>query len=215
MRPLRSSAAALARDPRLLLGSLGFTAAQYAAGLKAGVVDIQSPWWILTMAVILLGSPVAHTWLITRSRALCERQRTAAGAVASQVVGCFVRLLLAQILVNALVIAGLVAFLVPGVYIGVRLIYYKQAIVLDGLPVSAALFRSTALTAGWRATATVLARVVPIWAISFGVVAAATFLNLGLAGEVLVIVGSAVSFAWVNAFLTMSYRHASSELPTP
>jgi len=210
MHLLRRSAAALVRDPSLVIVALGFTTAQYLTGLKAGVLDIESPWWILTMAVILLGSPAIHAWLIVRSRALAGAGRASARAVWSQIVACFVRLLVGQIVVNALVIAGLAVFIIPGVYIGVRLIYYKQAIILDGLPVSGALYRSAELTVGWRTAAAVLARMVPIWAISFSVVAAATFFELGVAGDVLIIVGSAVSLAWVNALLTMSYKRAQA-----
>ncbi|MBN1859297.1 hypothetical protein JW848_08845, partial [Candidatus Bipolaricaulota bacterium] len=201
MHPLRNSAVALLRDPSLLLVALGFTLVQYFTGLRAGILDIQSPWWILTMAVILLGSPVVHSWLIVRSQPLVQQQRATPRAALSQVVACFVRLLVSEILVNVLVVAGLVAFLAPGVYIGIRVIYYKQAIVLDQLPMSAAILRSVELTSGWRAAILIFVRLVPIWAISFGVVAVTTFFDLGFSGDVLTIVGSAVSLAWVNVFL--------------
>ena len=209
MTTLRSSAVALLRDPSLLPIALGFTVTQYAVGLKAGIVDVQSPWWILTMGIMLLGSPVVHTWLIVRSRNLPHQKRATPRMVFSRLIVCFVRLLLGEILVNALVVAGLVAFLAPGVYIGVRVIYYKQAIVLDRLPIPAAIFHSVQLTSGWRAAMMTFVHLVPIWAVSFGAVAAATFLDLGFAGDMLVVVGSAISLAWVNSFLTMSYRPAS------
>ena len=212
---LRRSALALWRDPGLLLVSLGFMAVQYVTGLKAGVLDIQSPWWILTMAVILLGSPLVHTWLIIRSRALFERQRVALRSALSQMAPCFVRLLLGEIVVNALVLGGLVAFLIPGVYIGIRLIYYKQAIIIEHLSLSAALFRSAEFTVEWRTVFAILGQVTPIWTISFAVVAAATFFEFGIAGDVLITLGSAVSFAWVNAFLTLRYRNRSAMSEAP
>ena len=215
MHLLRRSASALWRDPGLLLASLGFMAVQYVTGLKAGVLDIESPWWVLTMAVVLLGSPVVHTWLIVRSHAISEDRRATLRAAFSQMAPCFVRLLLGQIVVNALVVGGLVVFVVPGVYIGIRLIYYKQAIIMERLSLSAALLRSAELTADWRTVFVILGQSTPIWTIPFAVVAAATFFELGIAGDVLIILGSAISFAWVNALLTMRYRTAMSETPRP
>ncbi len=213
MHLLRRSALALRRDPGLLLVSLGFMAVQYVTGLKAGVLDIESPWWILTMAVVLLGSPVVHAWLIVRSLAVFEDRRVALRPVFSQTAPCFVRLLLGEIVVNALVVGGLVVFLVPGVYIGIRLIYYKQAMIIERLSLSAALLRSAELTVEWRTVLAILGQSTPIWTIPFAVVAAATFFELGIAGDVLIILGSAISFAWVNALLTMRYRTAMSEAP--
>jgi hypothetical protein len=60
------------------------------------------------------------------------------------------RLFLARLLVSALVLAGLVALVVPGLVVLVRLSFVDALVVVDGAPLGAALRASHALTAGRR-----------------------------------------------------------------
>ena len=60
------------------------------------------------------------------------------------------RLFLARLLVSALVLAGLVALVVPGLIVLVRLSFVDALVVIDGAPLGAALRASHALTAGRR-----------------------------------------------------------------
>ena len=60
------------------------------------------------------------------------------------------RLFLARLLVSALVLAGLVALVVPGLIVLVRLSFVDALVVVDGAPLGAALRASHALTAGRR-----------------------------------------------------------------
>jgi hypothetical protein len=60
------------------------------------------------------------------------------------------RLFLARLVVSALVLAGLVALVVPGLIVLVRLSFVDALVVVDGAPLGAALRASHALTAGRR-----------------------------------------------------------------
>jgi hypothetical protein len=60
------------------------------------------------------------------------------------------RLFLARLVASALVLAGLIALVVPGVLVLVRLCFVDALVVLDGAPLGAALRASNALTAGRR-----------------------------------------------------------------
>jgi len=60
------------------------------------------------------------------------------------------RLFIARLVVSAAVLAGLIALVVPGVLILVRLSFVDALVVLDGAPLGAALRASNALTAGRR-----------------------------------------------------------------
>ena len=60
------------------------------------------------------------------------------------------RLFIARLVASALVLAGLIALVVPGVLVLVRLCFVDALVVLDGAPLGAALRASNALTAGRR-----------------------------------------------------------------
>jgi len=60
------------------------------------------------------------------------------------------RLFMARLVASALVLAGLIALVVPGVLVLVRLCFVDALVVLDGAPLGAALRGSNALTAGRR-----------------------------------------------------------------
>ncbi len=60
------------------------------------------------------------------------------------------RIFIARLVVSALVLAGLVALVVPGVMILVRLAFVDALVVLDGTPLRVALKASNTLTAGRR-----------------------------------------------------------------
>ena len=60
------------------------------------------------------------------------------------------RLFIARFVASALVLAGLIALVVPGVLVLLRLCFVDALVVLDGAPLGAALRASNALTAGRR-----------------------------------------------------------------
>jgi len=62
------------------------------------------------------------------------------------------RLFIARLVASALVLAGLIALVVPGVLVLVRLCFVDALVVLEGAPLGAALRASNALTAGRRRT---------------------------------------------------------------
>lgn len=61
------------------------------------------------------------------------------------------RLFIARLVQGAIVLAGLIALIVPGIILLVRVSFVDALIVLDGAPLGAALRLSNALTAGLRA----------------------------------------------------------------
>lgn len=60
------------------------------------------------------------------------------------------RLFIARLVASAVVLAGLIALVVPGVLVLVRLCFVDALVVLEGAPLGAALRASNALTAGRR-----------------------------------------------------------------
>jgi len=62
----------------------------------------------------------------------------------------WLRLFIARLVASALVLAGLIALVVPGVLALVRLSFVDALVVLDGAPLGAALRASNALTVGRR-----------------------------------------------------------------
>jgi hypothetical protein len=90
------------------------------------------------------------------------------------------RLFIARLVQGAIVLVGLVAFIVPGLILLVRVSFVDAMVVLDGAPLGAALRLSNALTAGRR--------VAIFWTggtLFAGVFSAATILSIlaGVAGH--------------------------------
>ena len=124
---IRQAAKLLIRLPSIGVASLAYSSAIYLSSLRADLLDISDPWWIVTLGLVLLLSPVYHTFVIRRTTA----------SVTGQVFGLrdlpmesFGDLVVGELLVNVLVILGGALFLLPGIYVGLRSIYYKQIIVL-------------------------------------------------------------------------------------
>ncbi|MBU0596151.1 hypothetical protein KJ567_05665, partial [Candidatus Bipolaricaulota bacterium] len=138
------------RRPRWLLLSLAYTGLLYAASSRAGLVDIGNPFWILTAGSAVLLSPIYHAVLIPWMVAARSAQAGDGEAPRVDVEKTFPRLIIGELMVNALVIAGAFVFLLPGVYLGVRLAFYKQAILIDDKPPMAAMRESFRRTANWR-----------------------------------------------------------------
>lgn len=193
------------KRPLLLLISTIFTAVLYAPNSQAGVVDIHNPKWVMTMATFILLSPFFHGVYILLAREYEMGKTLPMRQALSQTASLYPRLVMGEILVNLGVVAGLFLFVLPGIYVGLRLIFYKQAILIDrasGITGPQTSFRRTA---GWRAPLFLILWLAPIYG---GVVligyAVATY-SLGIFGEGLAIIGSILSFAWANALLTSLY----------
>jgi len=93
---------------------------------------------------LVVAATLAALGRIKRGEPATYAQVLVAGLVA------WPRLFLARLLVSALVLAGLVALVVPGLIVLVRLSFVDALVVVDGAPLGAALRASHALTAGRR-----------------------------------------------------------------
>jgi len=191
--------------PQWFLLSLVYTGLLYAASLRAGLLDVGNSFWILTAAAALLLSPIYHAVLIPWMAAARSGGSREGLAARKDLERAFARLVVGELLVNALVIAGAFLFLLPGIYFGVRLIFYKQAILLDDLAPAAAMRESFRRTGDWRLALALFGGLAACYAMATGF----DFLLLVAAPLWLVHVGSVIVSAtlllYVNALITASY----------
>jgi hypothetical protein len=150
---------------------------------------------------------------IKRGEPVSYGQALAAGLAA------WPRLFIARLVEGAIVLVGLVALVVPGFILLVRVSFVDALVVLDGAPLGAALRLSNALTAGRRAAI--------FWtggALLVGVFSVATTLSVlaGAAEHFVVQVLADCAIAGTQSVFTIALflfyseaRHASAPEPTP
>ena len=206
------------RRPVWLLLSFIYTGLLYVASLQAGLLDIGSSFWILTAGAALLLSPIYHgvliPWMLTARLETSEGDSKAANGIGVpnggrgtrvDVERTFARLVIGEFLVNALVVGGVLVFLVPGIYFGIRLIFYKQEIIAGDASPIVAMRESFRRTADWRFAAVVFA----VLAGCYGIVTGIDLLLLMVAPPWLVhagsITASALLLLYVNSFVTAFY----------
>ena len=193
------------RRPSLLLVSLLFSVALYAANIQANVYDIQSPKWVIAMGILILFSPLFHGVVILRVRAVESGTDVTTWQALLQTAVSYPRLVVGEILVNLIVVAGLFLFILPGVYVGLRLIFYKQVILIDHATAVTALRVSSRRTTGWRISLFLLALLTPFYGLVILIGYVATVFSWGAFGEGLVVVASALFLIWTNTLLTSLY----------
>jgi len=193
------------RRPGLLLFSLLFSGALYVANMQASVYDIGSPKWVITMAILILLSPFFHGVVILRVRGVESGKDITTWQALLQTSVFYPRLVVGEILVNLVVVAGLFLFILPGVYVGLRLIFYKQAILIDHATGATALKVSSRRTTGWRISLFLLALLTPFYGLVVLIGYVATVFSWGAFGEGLVLVASALFLIWTNTLLTSLY----------
>jgi len=193
------------RRPGLLLVFLLFSVALYAANIQASVYDIQSPKWVITMAILILLSPFFHGVVILRVSGVESGKDITIWQALLQTAVSYPRLVVGEILVNLVVVAGLFLFILPGVYVGLRLIFYKQAILIDHATGVTALRVSSRRTPGWRISVFLLALLAPFYGLVILIGYVVTVFSWGAFGEGLVVVASALSLIWTNTLLTSLY----------
>jgi len=123
----------------------------------------------------------------------------------SQAIPLYTRLFVGEILVNLLVIGGALLFFVPGVYFGLRSSFYKQAISIGGSTTLAGIKDSFTRTPGWRIPSMLLLLLSPFYALAFLFSYFVSAITSGIVGEALVVLVSALMFAWTNTLLTVIY----------
>jgi hypothetical protein len=193
------------RRPLLLALALLLSGILYGAGLQADLDEIKDPQWVITMAVLLLASPLFNGAYILAVQAYRGGGRPSFVGTLGRVVSVYPRLVVGEIVVNALVIGGAFLFIVPGVYFGLRLAFYKQAILLEGTTFSRAVGQSLRQTPTGRETFLLLLYVAPFYAPSVLAYVVTIAFPLGVAGDALALAGSILTFAWTNVLVTTLY----------
>lgn len=193
------------RHPLLLALSVGYSALLYAAGTLAGFLDIRNPYWVVSAGGLLLLSPIYHALLLPAIAFALNEKRTDWRSVLGEAQNHFPRLLLGEIVVGAAVIAGGLLLLIPGIYFGMRLIYYKQVIVFGRASTIAALRESLSVTREWRSTSWLFLGLAGIYGCAVGLDVLLIALAPILAVHVGTVIGTGLVLTWMNTLVTFTY----------
>jgi len=191
--------------------ALGFSAILYLLNLQAGLYDIQNPRWVITMGGLVLLSPLFNGAYILLVRQVERGEgRLALGRAVSRTAVLYGPLVIGELVVNLGVAVGMLLFVLPGIYLGLRWSLYKQAILVDGKGAVAGMRVSFDRTRSGRALIELFVALsacyVPTLAFGYATMA----VQLGAAGEVIALLLSALTFSWANAFLTLRYLRGAS-----
>lgn len=191
--------------------SVVYAAVLYAAVLRAGLLEVGNPYWVLSAGGVLLLSPIYHALLLPAIGSALRGDRADWRAALAGWPRLFPGLVLGELVVGVAVIAGSLLLLIPGIYLGMRLIYYKQAIVLEGVPAVGALRESVRRTAKGRVTVRLFLQLSVLYGCTFGL----DLLLMQQAPPAVVhvgsVVGSALLLVWMNALVTASHAVQSGE----
>jgi len=192
--------------------SLLYSAALYASSLQADLFELANPWWILTSATILLLSPLYHAIIIP---AIARARGLSTSSNLGETLERFVPLFLGQVLVNLGVILGSMLLVVPGIFVGLRTIYYKQAVILHGATVREAILSSLQRTGAGKRLVEIFLVLGVLYCVPLGMeffVLAALPLALR---HVVAVFGTALFISWANAFVTDSYLQTAARETEP
>jgi len=192
----------IAHAPSIGVVSFVYSGLIQAASIRADLLDIANPWWIVTIGLILLLSPLYHMVVIGKVAAILSKQSFSWRALPIE---AFAALVAGELLVNAGVIAGSAAFLLPGIYLGLRAVYYKQAIILHKARALAGIQQSFRMTAPPR----VMLQILLMFSVSYCIPLAVDFLVMpamqSLWVHVIAILVSTGFVAWINVYVTISF----------
>lgn len=208
---LKQAALLPLRLPSIGMASLAYSSAIYLSSLRADLLDITDPWWILTVGIVLLLSPVYHAFVIRKTAAFAMDQTF---ALRDFPIESFGDLVVGQLLVNALVILGGALFLFPGIYVGLRSIYYKQAIVLRKARSMPAIRQSFRMTVDPRAMGRMFLFLAVAYCIPLVIDLLLTPAIRALWIHPIAILVSTSFIAWVNVYITISFNESMRELQT-
>jgi len=206
---IREVAKLLIRLPSIGVASLAYSGAIYLSSLRADLLDIGDPWWIVTLGIVLLLSPVYHTFVIRRTVASKVGR---AFALRNLPMESFGDLVIGELLVNVLVVLGAALFLLPGIYVGLRSIYYKQIIVLHKARSLPAIRESFRMTGDPRAVFQMLLFLAVSYCIPLAIDLMLTPATQALWVHPVAILVSTLFIAWVNVYITISFNKLMAEL---
>jgi hypothetical protein len=187
------------------LFSLFFVVILYAMDSQATLYEVENPKWILSMGTFILLSPIFNGMFILLVHGERRGEPLTLSQALTRVLPCYGQLVAGEIMVNLGVFVGFLLLFIPGAYLGLRLIFYKQAIVIDGASGTAGMRTSLAMTQNWHDLAALLRFLAILYAPTFLIVGATVALPLGSIGSWIARVVSVLTFAWVNTLLTDLY----------
>ena len=193
------------RFPVLLALSVGYSGLLYMAGLQAGFLDVRNPYWVLSIGGLLLLSPIYHALLLPAIASALRGTRVDWRTVVSDAQELFPRLFLGEVVVGAAVIVGGLLLFIPGIYVGMRLIYYKQAIVFERRQAIPALRESLRMTLDGRSTVGLFLYLAALYGCTAGLDLLLITYAPGLVVHVGSVTGTALLVVWMNTFVTSSY----------
>ena len=191
--------------PLLLLLSLFFVVILYVMDSQATLYEIENPKWVLSMGIFILLSPIFNGLFILLVHGERMGEPLTLSQALTRILPCYGHLVAGEIMVNLGVFIGFLLLFIPGVYLGLRWIFYKQAIVIDGAGGTAGMRTSFAMTQDWHDLAFLLRFLAILYAPTFLVVGATIALPLGSIGNWIARAVSVLTFAWVNTLLTDLY----------
>lgn len=192
----------LIQVPSIGLASFAYSSTIQLSSLRADLLEITNPWWVVTVGLVLLLSPIYHVAVIGKAAAFVRGE---SAPLRSLPVETFGDLVLGELLVNALVVLGSALLFLPGIYVGLRSIYYKQIIILHKARPVEAIRESFRLTMAPG----VLLRVFLLLAVSYILPLAIEYLLAPMTQTWLsLLIGIVVStsfLAWINGYITLSF----------
>lgn len=191
--------------PLLLLLSLFFVGILYAMDSQATLYEIENPKWVLSMGTFILLSPVFNGLFILLVHGEKIGEPLTLSQALTRLLPRYGHLVAGEIMVNLGVFIGFLLLFIPGAYLGLRWIFYKQAIVIDGASGTAGMRTSFAMTQDWHDLVFLLRFLAILYAPTFLVVGATVALPLGSIGNWIARGVSVLTFAWVNTLLTDLY----------
>ncbi len=191
--------------PLLLLFSLFFVGILYAMDSQATLYEIENPKWVLSMGTFILLSPVFNGLFILLVHGEKIGEPLTLSQALTRLLPRYGHLVAGEIMVNLGVFIGFLLLFIPGAYLGLRWIFYKQAIVIDGASGTAGMRTSFAMTQDWHDLVFLLRFLAILYAPTFLVVGATVALPLGSIGNWIARAVSVLTFAWVNTLLTDLY----------
>jgi hypothetical protein len=193
------------RFPVLLALSVGYSGLLYMAGLQAGFLDVRNPYWVLSIGGLLLLSPIYHALLLPAIASALRGTRVDWRTVVSDAQELFPRLFLGEVVAGAAVIAGGLLLFIPGIYVGMRFIYYKQAIVFERRQAIPALRESLRMTLDGRSTVGLFLYLAALYGCTVGLDLLLITYAPSLVVHVGAVTGTALLVVWMNTLVTSSY----------
>lgn len=170
-----------------------------------GLYDINL---FVTLALVVIMTSLINLFLsgmIIRMVYDATRRKLSLSGAAKVVLGKYVTLLISSIVFYIAVIVGVFAFIIPGIFLLIRLLFFEYAILIDNEDVAGSLKKSWRMVKGrwWN----VFALVLIIGLISFGLGFFAGILGAFSPILYLIVYFLLILFLspWVNATLTFAY----------